>query len=177
MTETLEAFSPTAVFALLGTTKKRKRAVGSTGGDPAKESYEVVDYGLTSLLCRAAEALGHAPRFVYLSCVGVDPTKDTSNAYMQARVQIERELRAGALPFTCIRPAIIHGDRDERRIGEALGAALGDGALALVGAFGGKTLRDRYRSMSGDELARACVRLAFDPEARDRAFEPDQLRA
>ncbi len=177
MRSTLTAFSPSVVFALLGTTKRRAREAKSVGDDPANETYEAVDYGLTALLRRAAEATGHAPRFVYLSCVGVDPDKNTGNAYLQARVRIERELRAGALPFTCIRPAMIHGDRDERRVGEALGAVLGDGALALVGMLGGKTLRERYRSMTGDDLARACVRLAFDPAAENRAFEPDQLRA
>jgi len=174
MTQTLEAFAPQVVFSLLGTTRKRARDAGE---DAARETYEVVDYGLTNLLRLASEASGHAPRFVYLSCVGVNPEKDTRNAYMQVRVRVERDLGNGALPYTCIRPAVIHGDRDEPRVGEAVGAAIVDGALAVVGAFGGRNLRERYRSMTGDDLGRACVRLAFDPAAENRAFEPDELRA
>jgi len=34
----------------------------------------------------------------------------------------------------------------------------------------------RYRSITGDQLGAACVRLAFDPAAERRVFEPDQLR-
>ena len=51
----------TALLALLGTTRKRVRKVASAGGDPALQTYEAVDYGLTALLRRAAEdALSHA---------------------------------------------------------------------------------------------------------------------
>ena len=175
-TATLTRHRPHVIFALLGTTQKRKRDRARAGQAADDESYEAVDYGLTALVRRAAEATGLRPRFVYLSCTGIDPKKNSGNAYMQARVRIERELAGGDLPYTCVRPAMIHGDRDETRVGEAIGAAIGDGALALAGLFGARRLRDRYRSITGDELARACVRLAFDPEAEDRAFEPDQLR-
>lgn len=172
MTERLRELSPDAVFALLGTTAKRKRRAA----DADANSYEAVDYGLTALLRRACEASGTRPRFVYVSMVGLDPGKDSRNPYTQARVRIERELRAGELPYTIVRPAIIHGDRGERRLGEAVAASVADGALALVGALGAKGTRDRYRSMTGDELGAACVRLAFDPAAENRAFEPDALR-
>ena len=177
MTETLKRLEPAVVFALLGTTRKRKKLLAKEGADTSAESYEAVDYGLTALLRRAAEASGVSPRFVYLSMVGIDPDKDSGNPYTQARIRIERELRDGALPYTIVRPAIIHGDRDEQRLGEAIGAALADGALAVVGAFGAKRTKERYRTMTGDELGRACVRLAFDPAAAGGVFEPDALRA
>ena len=51
-----------------------------------------------------------------------------------------------------------------------------DGALSVVGALGARRTRDRYRSITGDDLGRACVRLAFDPAAKNRVFEADQLR-
>lgn len=176
MTETLRRLAPTAVFALLGTTRKRIQRVASEGGDAAAQGYEAVDYGLTALLRRAAEASGARPRFVYVSMVGIDPAKDSRNAYTQVRIRIERELTAGSLPYTILRPSIISGDRSEHRTGEALAASLADGALGLVGALGGKKLRDRYRSMTGDALGAACVRLAFDPAAENQVFEPDALR-
>ena len=177
MTTALREHAPDLIFALLGTTKKRLRAASARGEDPESESYEVVDYGLTALLRRAAEASGHRPRFVYLSALGVDPDGDTANRYMQARARIERELRDGALPYTVVRPGFITGDREESRPGESIGAGMTDGLLAVAGVFGAKGLRDRYRSITGDALGRACVRLALDPDAENRTFGADALRA
>jgi uncharacterized protein YbjT (DUF2867 family) len=174
LTETLRARAPRIVFALLGTTRKRARVAAKSGRDPKAESYEAVDYGLTAMLRRAAEASGHRPRFVYLSSMGV--REGTSNRYMAVRARIERELREGLLPYTIIRPGFIVGDRDESRPGEAIGAAIADGALSFFGALGAKTLRDRYHSIRGEELARALVRLALDPKAENRSFEAEALR-
>ncbi len=171
---TLRERAPTMVFALLGTTKKRARSAAAAGEDPAAESYEAVDYGLTAMLRRAAEASGHRPRFIYLSSMGVK--EGTSNAYLAARARIERELREGSLPYTIVRPSFILGDRDESRPGESVGASAVDGMLAFAGALGAKRLRDRYRSIRGEDLARALVRLALDPSAEGRVVEADELR-
>lgn len=176
MTETLRQLAPTAVFALLGTTRKRIAQVAKAGGDPAAQGYEAVDYGLTALLRRAAEASGTRPRFVYVSMIGIDLEKDSGNPYTQVRIRIERELRDGVLPYTVLRPSFISGDRTEHRAGESIGATVIDGALSVVGALGAKRTRDRYRSITGDALGAACVRLAFDPDAENRVFEADQLR-
>ena len=166
---TLRERVPTIVFALLGTTKRRARQAKARGNDPAAESYERVDYGLTALLRRAAEASGHTPRFVYLSAIGASAT--TGNAYMRVRGRIEAELREGDLPYTVVQPSFIVGARDEHRSGEAIGAAVMNGALGFVGALGGGKLRDRYRSVTGDELAEMLVRVAVDPNRR-RASAP-----
>lgn len=174
LTETLRARAPRVVFALLGTTRKRARRVAASGGDASAESYEAVDYGLTAMLRRAAEAAGHRPRFVYLSAVGV--REGTSNRYMAVRARVERELREGSLPYTIVRPGFIVGDRDDARPGEAIGAAVSDAALSVVGFFGGRTLRDRYQSIRGEDLAKALVRLALDPSAEGEVFEPESLR-
>ncbi len=174
MTETLRAREPSVVFALLGTTRKRARQAAASGRDPSGETYEAVDYGLTALLCRAALASGHRPRFVYLSALGV--REGTSNRYMAVRARIERELREGSLPYTLVRPGFIIGDRDEQRAGEAVGAAIADGALSLLGALGARGVRDRYHSIRGEDLARALVRLGLDPAAENGTFEPESLR-
>ena len=173
MTESLRRIAPTVVFALLGTTRKRAKHAAAEGRDPSAESYEAVDYGLSALLRRAAEACGTRPRFVYLSSMGVSPS--TRNPYMHARARIERELREGALPFTVVRPSFISGDRDESRPGESIGATLSDSALGLLGALGGRRTRDRYRSITGDALGRDLVELALDPKAENRVVEADEL--
>src|SRR5688572_24577755 len=54
MTSTLERLRPGVIFAALGTTKKRASQAAALGADAEQESYEAVDYGLTSILLRAA---------------------------------------------------------------------------------------------------------------------------
>ncbi|MEQ8886792.1 MAG: NAD(P)H-binding protein [Sandaracinaceae bacterium] len=171
LTETLRERAPQLVFALLGTTKRRARRAD----DPSAETYEAVDYGLTAMLRRAAERCGHRPRFVYLSSMGVK--EGTSNAYLAARARIEKELREGALPWTSVRPSFIVGDRDEARAGEAIGSTVADGLLGALGALGARRLRDRYRSITGPELARARVSVGLDPAREDQVVEADALRS
>lgn len=174
LTAALLERAPSVVFALLGTTKKRARAAAAAGRDPAAESYERVDYGLTAMLRRACEGSGHGPRFVYLSAVGVSDR--SGNPYYTARARIERELREGALPYTVVRPSFITGPREDTRPAESAGAVVTDALVGVAGVFGARRLRDRYRSIQVEDLARALVRLALDPSADNRVVEGDALR-
>lgn len=174
MRQTLTRVQPTAVLALLGTTRKRARQAKKRGADPAAQSYEAVDYGLTALLREAAEACGSGPRFVYLSSVGVRP--GARNPYMAVRARVEAELAEGALPWVVARPSFIVGDRDEARPGESVGASLANAALGLVGVLGGARTRDRYASMTGEQLGRAVVELAVRDGVEFSVVEADRLR-
>lgn len=174
MTRTLRELKPTVVFALLGTTRKRANERKWAGEDASEETYEAVDYGLTALLRRACEASGAKPRFVYLSSMGVK--EGTLNRYLAARARIERELREGSLPWVVARPSFITGDRDESRPGEAIGAAVTDAALGVLGALGASKTRDRYRSITGDGLGRALVALALDPPSDAALVLADELQ-
>lgn len=163
MRATLRDLGPSAVFALLGTTRAR-------GG-----SYEEVDYGLTMMLLEAARDCGSSPRFVYLSSLGAGPR--ARGAYMSVRWRVEEAVRASGLSHAIARPAIITGpDRDEARFAERAAATVGDGALGLVGALGGRRLRERFRSTTNVALARALVRLASDRSLGDRVFKSEELR-
>lgn len=165
----LAEISPTLVFALIGTTRKRAKSE-AIAGDP----YGEIDYGLTAMVHRAAAKLDGA-RFIYLSAAGVGPK--SSSAYMSARWRAEELIRGGPLPYTIARPSIITGpDRDDGRAGERIAGAIADGALALAGLFGGRKLRARYRSTTNEVLAAALVRLALSPEAANTVVEGDDLR-
>lgn len=153
LTATLATLRPDWVFALLGTTRRRMRR---EGGD-----YATVDYGLTRMLIDAAVASGARPRFVYLSAVGVSAR--SKGAYYAARWRAEEDLRQSGLPYAIARPSFIVGDRDEGRPMERVGASLADGALAVVGLLGGRSVAERYRSRQAPALARALVRLAAAP--------------
>jgi nucleoside-diphosphate-sugar epimerase len=159
---------PDVVFALLGTTRAR-------GARAPGDSYGTVDYGLTALLLHATFRAAPHARFVYLSSVGVGPR--ARGAYLRARWRLERELRASGLQWTIARPPIISGpDRAEPRRLERLAALVGDALLATAGALGARRVQDRYRSITGPELARALVRHAFDAGSAGRVLYGDELR-
>lgn len=175
MRQTLRELAPEAVFCLIGTTRARMKARERRGEDPEEASYEAVDYGLTKLLVEACAGLDPAPRFVYLSSMGVGP--NGLNAYMKARWRAEQAVQTSGVPYTIARPGMITGpDRDESRPMERLGGVASDalaGALDLVGA---SRLARRYGATDAAELAGALVRLARDPEAEDTIVEAEGLK-
>jgi uncharacterized protein YbjT (DUF2867 family) len=167
--------APSLVFGLLGTTRARVKQAARAGRDASKETYDAVDVALTELAVAACAAISPRPRFVYLSSVGTSDS--AAGAYLQARARVERTLRASGVPYTIARPSFIVGDRDDPRWLETLGTPVADGLLGALGALGARRLRDRYRSMSGEVLASALVRLGGDPAWLDRVAEPTDLRA
>ncbi|HET6585584.1 MAG TPA: NAD(P)H-binding protein [Nannocystaceae bacterium] len=171
ITETFRRLRPTHVFALLGTTRSRARNEGMS----AQQAYARVDYGLTKWLMDAALAVGNSPRFVYLSAAGVDP--ESKNDYVAARARTEQSLRNSGLSYTIARPSFITGpDREEERPFERIGSVVVDGVLALAGVLGARKLRDRYRSTTAATLARALVRVAFDPAWATKVAQSEDLR-
>lgn len=174
MVQSLRRYQVTHVFALLGTTRKRgKQAKQKSGAD---ETYETIDYGLTTMLLRASERCGSNPRFVYLSSMGVGG--QTQNAYLLARHRVETELRASSLSWVIARPSFITGaDREESRPLERVGAVVVDGLLGVAGAFGMERVRENYRSITSTALARALVHLALDPNASNFVAAGDKLQA
>lgn len=173
MTETIGRLEPQLVFALLGTTRARGRAARRAGG--AVETYDTVDYGLTSLLISAVRDAAPSARFVYLSSIGV---RDNSrNSYLQARAKVERELRSSGLAWVIARPSIISGpDRDERRPAERMAALVADGLLRFAAVLGARSLRRRFGSTTNAELGRALVRLGLDRERVGVIAEAERLR-
>jgi uncharacterized protein YbjT (DUF2867 family) len=164
----LRRLAPAQLYILIGTTRARAKADGVDG-----DIYERIDYGLTALAVEAAVASECRPRLVYLSSVGADPA--ARGDYLRARGRAEAAVRDAGLPWVIARPSIITGERDESRHGERTAAVVGDGLLAVAGAFGGKRLRDRYRSTTPDVLASALIRLAEDG-AHDRVCDGAELR-
>lgn len=163
---------PSVIFILLGTTRKRMMQTGIKKEDT---DYMAVDYGLTKMVVDAAHRAGITPRLVYLSAIGASPRSRT--AYGKARYLAERAVIEAGMPYTIAQPSFITGkDRDEKRTSEYYGAKLIDGALAVVGSFGARLLREKYRSTTATRLARRLVELALDANAADSVFTSDQLQ-
>ena len=175
LSRSLVAHAPTMVFALLGTTQARVRRVARAGGDASRETYDAVDVGLTVMLLAAARAVSPAPRVVYLSSIGAGD--GARGAYLEARTRVERLVRESGVPYTIARPSLIVGDRDDVRPSERLFAPLADASLGLLGALGARRTAARYRSITGEALARALVSAALSESWRDRVAEADDLQA
>ncbi len=160
MSRSMARIQPTHVFALLGITRARARA-RAQAGRPA-ESYASVDYGLSAMLLEATRRGAPAARFVYLSAIGA--SESAGNEYTRVRGRLEREIRDSGLSALIVRPSFITGpDREESRPTERIAAAITDRALLLAGVLGARSLRDRFRSVSADQLAGAMISLASEP--------------
>ena len=156
----LAQIQPTHVFALLGTTRARAKR----GSGAIADTYEAVDYGLSAMLRRCTEAAAPHARFVYLSSLGV--RQGTSNAYLAARARLEGELRAGALDWVIIRPALIAGaDRPENRVNETVARFAVGGALSLVGLVAPRAAR-AWKTRDGRTLATGIADAAIKAPAR-----------
>jgi NADH dehydrogenase len=159
---------PAQIYVLIGTTRSRAKGDGVSG-----DIYEAIDVGLTRIAVHAATASERRPRIVYLSSVGADPA--ARSAYLAARGRAEKIVTDSGLPWVIARPSIITGERDDGRAAERGAAVIGDGLLAVAGVFGGKKLRDRYRSTTPDVLAAALIRLGEAAE-HDRILDGADLR-
>ena len=160
--------APAQIYVCIGTTRNKAKSDQVQG-----DIYEAVDLGLTKLAVDAARASEQKPRIVYLSSVGADA--NARSAYLRARGKAEDVVKNSGLPWVIARPSIITGDRDDSRIGEKTAGVVGDGLLAVVGVFGGKKVRDRYRSTTPDVLASALIRIGESPE-HDRILDGAELR-
>jgi uncharacterized protein YbjT (DUF2867 family) len=160
--------APAQIYVCIGTTRNKAKSDQVQG-----DIYEAVDLGLTKLAVEAARASETKPRIVYLSSVGADAS--ARSAYLRARGKAEDVVKTSGLPWVIARPSIITGERDESRLGEKTAGVVGDGLLAVVGVFGGKKVRDRYRSTTPDVLASALIRLGESPE-HDKIVDGADLR-
>jgi uncharacterized protein YbjT (DUF2867 family) len=162
--------APERLFLLLGTTAARARAAAQRGVDA---SQQTVDLGLTMLAVTAARSVSPEIGLVYLSALGASPT---GNEYLRVRATVEAALVSGANPFTVVRPSFITGpDRGEARLGERIGALVGDAACAVLRTLGARRLAARWASITGPSLATILVTLATEPLDR-RVHELDDFR-
>ncbi len=160
--------APAQIYVCIGTTRSKAKTDQVQG-----DIYEAVDLSLTKITIDAARGSEQKPRIVYLSSVGADA--NARSAYLRARGKAEDVVKTSGLPWVIARPSFITGDRDESRLGEKTAGAVGDGLLAVVGVFGGKRMRDRYRSTTPDVLASALIRIGEAPE-HDKIVDGADLR-
>lgn len=169
---TFDASRPSLVFLCLGTTLRRRlrRPTSSVA-----ENYTAVDVGLTALVVDALVAAQSRARVVLVSAAGANPS--SRSAYLRARGQVEQHLIRSGLEHTIARPGIITGpDRAQFRPFERTAAVFVDFALLFGAVLGMQMLRERHRSITATELAKALIVHGGDPKAANRVLHGERLR-
>ncbi|HUJ86631.1 MAG TPA: NAD(P)H-binding protein [Burkholderiales bacterium] len=143
------------VFCCLGTTMKHART---------REVFRRVDRDYPLVLAQAA-ARGGAKRLLVVSALGADLRSRVF--YNRVKGEMEFAVRAAGVPSTIFfRPTLLAGPRDEFRLGERIGLAVGD----LLGPLLGK-----YRPIEADVVAAAMIKAALTNRPSG-VVESDQIR-
>lgn len=148
-----------AALCALGTTIK-------TAGSQA--AFRAVDYDAVVSFARWARG-GGARTFALVSSVGA--ASDAGNFYLRVKGEAEDAIAALGYPrFVALRPSVLLGDRNERRLGEAVARALAPAINPLlVGAL------RLYRAVEADHVAAALVAAALDPRPGWHVWEYEQI--
>jgi uncharacterized protein YbjT (DUF2867 family) len=138
-----DLFGVDHVFCALGTTIRK---AGS------RAAFNRVDVEYPTTAARLAAKAG-ARGFVVVSAVGADP--ESRVAYNRSKGEMERGVRAAALPVWILRPALLLGEREENRPAERVAQrVLAPFSPLLLGPL------RRLRPVHGRTVARAMLRVA-----------------
>ena len=141
------------MLCCLGTTIRK------VGGDKARFAH--VDRDLVLGIAQWARDRG-TRTFCVVSAVGADPGSRVF--YNRVKGEMEEGLKALALPTLHIfQPSILTGPRQEHRLGERIGIALGGMLAPLLSA--------RYKPMRHDVLAAALLNAVFVAEGGTHTYE------
>jgi uncharacterized protein YbjT (DUF2867 family) len=141
------------VFCALGSTIKK---AGS------QERFRTIDHDYPLALARIAREQG-ATHFSLVTALGAD--SGSRIFYNRVKGEIEEDVRGLRYPsLTILRPSVIGGERNERRLGESLGKAFGS------------LLPGRIHTVQAADIARVMVLLAREQEQEWRVIESEQIR-
>lgn len=147
------------LFCALGTTLKK---AGS------REAFVALDRDLVVNTAHWARDLG-VRTCLFVSSLGADP--QSRQLYLRTKGEAEQELIAlGFDRLVLMRPSLLLGNRDEFRLGERLGAALG---TALKPVLAGPLLK--YRPVPADQVAAAMVAAASGPGPAIDIWESERI--
>ncbi len=134
------------LFCCLGTTIKK---AGS------KEAFRKVDFEYPEALVRISEING-IQSFVVISSIGANA--GSGNFYLRTKGEMEKALVSSAIPNKIIvRPSLIMGKRNEKRLGEGM-------AIAVMKAIGWLFVGPlkKYRGISPEAIAKAMLYLGLN---------------
>jgi len=137
-------FTADVVFCCVGTTsaKTKDRAI-----------YKAIDYGIPFAASQLAKE-NIIPTFMVVSAMGANAKSNIF--YNRTKGEMEQAVLGQKIANTYIlRPSLILGDRNEKRLGESLGAILMKATnFFLVGSL------KKYRAIQADCIADAMINLS-----------------
>ena len=137
-------------YCCLGTTMKK---AGS------KEAFRAVDLTMVLTFAQKAKEAG-AKSFVLVSSIGANHL--SKNFYLRTKGEVEEELlNMGFEKVIIVRPSLLLGRRNERRLGEDIGKAIYSGlSFIFIGALA------KYRAIDAQNVAKAMIVLERGVEGR-----------
>ncbi|MEM8507451.1 MAG: NAD(P)H-binding protein [Bacteroidota bacterium] len=145
------------LYCCIGTTKAKT---------PNKAKYKAIDYGIPVGAANYCKKNG-IPTFIAISALGADPR--SAIFYSKIKGEMERDIIALGIAKThMVQPALIGGDRSEKRAGEHFFKEL-LGALdpVMIGPF------KKFRMILPETIAKAMVYLANTPYDQTRVASAD----
>ena len=153
-------FTAHEVYCCIGTTKSKT---------PDKKLYKKIDYGVPVSAAKLAKA-NAIETFVVISSMGADETSGTF--YTKTKGEMERDVQQQNIANTFIlRPALIGGDRNEKRSLEKIGLMLFKVIQPLlIGPL------KKYRIIHAKTIAQAMIHLANTTIQKDIIITSDQIQ-
>ncbi|WP_282051336.1 NAD(P)H-binding protein [Maribacter aquivivus] len=137
-------FTADEVYCCIGTTAKKT---------PDKTMYKNIDYGIPVAAAILAKENG-IPTYLVVSAMGAN--KKSSVFYNRTKGEMEQDVVNQGIPNTSIlRPSLIGGDREERRVLEKIGLVL---FKAIQPLFIGPL--KKYKIIYAESIAQAMLNLA-----------------
>ena len=147
------------IFISLGTTIKKAGSV---------RKMEQIDRDLPVSLASSARANG-VKRIAVVSSIGAD--KNSSNYYLRIKGEMEQGIMdLDFATIAIVRPSLILGARNERRIAEQAGKAV----MKILGLFLVGKFR-KYRGIEGRDIAKAMLSILQKSQTRE-IYESDKLQ-
>ncbi|MDX9771267.1 MAG: NAD(P)H-binding protein [Tenuifilaceae bacterium] len=130
-------------FCCLGTTMRK---AGS------REAFRKVDFDMVVDFAQKAKAAG-IERFAVVSSIGANPK--SKNFYLKTKGQVEEELKKiGFARLVIVRPSLLLGKRNERRIAEDIGKVI----YNIFSFLFISPLR-KYKGIKDEDVAKAMIAL------------------
>jgi len=137
-------FTADEVFCCVGTTSAKTKD---------RNIYRAIDYGIPFTASKMARE-NNIPAFLVMSSMGANP--NSRIFYSRTKGEMEQAVLDQKISNTYIlRPSLILGERNERRLGESIGAML----LKLTSIFLAGRWK-KYRAIEADCIASAMINLA-----------------
>lgn len=137
-------FTADVVFCCIGTTSAKTKD---------RTIYKAIDYGIPQKAAKLARE-NNIPTFIVVSAMGANARSKIF--YNRTKGEMEQAVLYQKIPNTYIlRPSLILGPRNEKRLGESLGAVVMKISNALlIGSL------KKYRAIEADSIANAMLKLA-----------------